>query len=139
VKGLWVKFGFALPTVTFWAGEETVTLPLPFSFNNYLVIAPTLKPPRGPPVTSQRHRLDRKEFPYIQSVKKFLRGMKIEGNRLSGWVRFFSWECNLRVSLDAESFLLELEPTLEKEDDILLNFLPLFLVRLLSASSPTLI
>ena len=133
VKGLWIKFGYALPTITFTVREETVTLPLPFSFNNYLAITPAAKPALRPPAPAPRHRLDRREFPYIQSVRKFLRGTKIEGGRLSGWVRFFSWECNLRISLDAESFLVEVEPTHEKEDDILLHFLPLFLVRLLAA------
>jgi hypothetical protein len=108
VKGLWVKFGYALPTITFSVKGESVTIPLPFSFNNYLNITPVMKPPKRPPLPSQRHPLDRKEFPYIQSVKKFLRGMKIEGGRLNGWVKFFSWECNLRISLDAESFLLGL-------------------------------
>jgi hypothetical protein len=49
-------------------------------------------------------------------------------------VRFFSWECNLRIILELDSFVVEVQPTLEKEDDILLSFLPLFLVRLFAAT-----
>jgi hypothetical protein len=77
VKGLWIKFGYSLPTITFNIKDEAITVPLPFSFNNYLVITPNMKEQKRPPVPSQRHKLDKKEFPYIQSIKKYLRGLRI--------------------------------------------------------------
>jgi hypothetical protein len=52
-------------------------VPLPFSFNNYLSINPIKKDQKKNPKTTQKHKLDKKEFPYIQSVKNYLRGIRV--------------------------------------------------------------
>ena len=63
---------------------------------------------------TQKYKLDKSLFPFPKSIKSYLKGIKLIEKELNGCVRFFNWECNLRILFDHDEFQIQVDPTLQK-------------------------